>query len=154
NNVGGTLSNAGTWTGTMSNAGTFNHLSGGTLSGLLTNTGTANSAGTLNGGLTNTGTFSGTGGAVNGVINNSGAGTITIAGTVTANGALTNSGTARLIISSGGFSGLPTVTNSSTNAQGIAINTAATLSASSLSNALGSTLLNLGTLTTTAGTSN
>ena len=45
NGAGGTLGNAGTWTGTVSNAGTFVNAAGGTVSGGLTNTAgiTANS---------------------------------------------------------------------------------------------------------------
>ncbi|MEA2868264.1 MAG: hypothetical protein QOE39_2979, partial [Bradyrhizobium sp.] len=68
----GTIINNATWTGTITTSGTFNNAAGATVSGLVTNSGTASNAGTLSGGLTNTaGTF-----------NNIG----TIAGTTTVSG--------------------------------------------------------------------
>lgn len=62
-----TINNNLTWTGTVSNAGTFNNNTGGTVSGLLTNTaGTTTNNGALNGGATvSGGTFAGSGTVTN-----------------------------------------------------------------------------------------
>lgn len=149
----GITQNAGTWTGTVSNAGSLTNFATGTVSGLVTNTGTVNTAGTLGGGLTNTSTVNAQG-TINGTIQNQSAGVITVTGALAGNGALTNSGTARLIVSGGNFTGLTAVTNASTNAQGIGIAATRTFSSVSLTNAAGATLINQGTLTTSAGTTN
>jgi uncharacterized protein with beta-barrel porin domain len=50
----GIVNNNLTITGTVNNAATFNNSAGGTVSGLLTNSGTTSNAGMLSGGLTNT----------------------------------------------------------------------------------------------------
>ncbi len=91
NSVGGMLGNSGTWTGTVSNAGTFSNFAGATVSGLVTNSGSATNAGTLNGGLTNTAGIIRNTGAING-------------STLVSGGALTGTGSvAALNVTSGGM---------------------------------------------------
>ena len=91
NSVGGMLGNSGTWTGTVSNAGTFSNFAGATVSGLVTNGGSATNAGTLNGGLTNTAGIIRNTGAING-------------STLVSGGALTGTGSvAALNVTSGGM---------------------------------------------------
>ncbi len=79
----GTITNNLTWVGTVANAGRFNNSAGATLSGLLTNSGTANNAGTLSGGLTNTAGTTNNTGSIGGVTTISG-------GTLTGNGTTAN----------------------------------------------------------------
>ena len=79
----GIVNNNLTITGAVNNAATFNNSAGGTVSGLLTNSGTTSNAGMLNGGLTNTaGTTTDTG-TIAGIT------TIT-GGLLTGNGSVTN----------------------------------------------------------------
>ena len=78
---GGTFNNSGAVTGAVQNIGTFNNNAGGTVSGLLNNSGTAINNGQLNGGATTTFLLTN---------NNLIAGDVTIdLGTMTNNGAIT-----------------------------------------------------------------
>jgi uncharacterized protein with beta-barrel porin domain len=90
NSAGGTLINAGTWTGAITNAGTFNNNAGGTVSAGLTNSGNATNAGAINGGAGNSGTL-GNSGTINGGLSNT-AGTTTNSGTIN-NGVTVSGGT-------------------------------------------------------------
>ncbi|SDN72223.1 autotransporter domain-containing protein [Afipia sp. GAS231] len=152
NNAAAIFVNNGTTntTGGLNNAGIGNN--SGSLTGGLTNSGTYNqTAGTTSGGTTNTGTVNANGGAFNGAILNNTAGTFTVGGTVTSNSTFTNNGTAQLDITGGNYTGITTLTNNSTNANGIVVAAARTLSATNISNSAGSFIQNSGTLTATTG---
>jgi uncharacterized protein with beta-barrel porin domain len=121
-----TFENNGAVTGTVTNAATFSNNVGGTVSGLLTNSGTATNAGTLNsvvnggslsndtaitGTVTNSGTFNNNaGGTVSGLLTNN-SGTTTNAGAlnggaVVNGGLLTVNGTAAAVtVNAGGTLG-------------------------------------------------
>jgi uncharacterized protein with beta-barrel porin domain len=119
-NFGGLLNNNLTISGTVTNDTIFNNNAGGTVSGLLTNTGgTTINAGRLNGGasvtggaLTTTGTIlngltnnalvNAAGGAVNGAIANNAGGTFNVLGTVTGDNVFTNAASATLAIGASG----------------------------------------------------
>ncbi|HET9902545.1 MAG TPA: autotransporter outer membrane beta-barrel domain-containing protein, partial [Xanthobacteraceae bacterium] len=99
NNNGGTLNNAGTWTGNVTNSGVFTTT--GTVNGAVANTGTTNAQGTITGAIANNaGTFNLTGAlAIGAALTNAAGATLnaTTAGTtnVTSAGALAiaNAGT-------------------------------------------------------------
>ena len=119
-NSGGLLNNNLTISGTVTNDIAFDNNAGGTVSGLLTNTGgTTVNAGHLNGGasvtggsLTTTGTISNgltnkgfvnaAGGAINGAIFNNANGMFNVLGTVTSDNTFTNAAGATLAIYAGG----------------------------------------------------
>jgi uncharacterized protein with beta-barrel porin domain len=148
----GTATNSGTLNGGLSNtAGTFGNSgtvnNGATVAGGTLNTNTATSV--VNGGLTNSATVNAQN-QLNGAILNQGAGIFTVTGTLAGNGTFTNNGTAQFNVTGGDFTGVTTLTNNSTNATGISVSAARTLSANSLVNAAGATIHNLGTITTSS----
>jgi autotransporter-associated beta strand protein len=135
-NSGGILNNNLTISGAVTNASIFNNNAGGSVSGLLTNTGgnTIN-AGRLNGGasvaggaLTTTGTIlngltnsafvNANGGAVNGAIANNAGGTFNVLGTVTGDSIFTNAANAVLAI---GASGAYTLQGMLTNSGAVTV---------------------------------
>jgi uncharacterized protein with beta-barrel porin domain len=131
NNAGAAIDNAGTLT-TLTN---FSNL--GTL-----NTNTA--ASVVNGNLTNSGTVNARN-QINGAITNNGSGLFTVVGDLAVNSTFGNSG--QLAVSGGNLTGITGLTNSSTNATGISISAGRTLSANTITNSVGATINNLGTLT-------
>lgn len=146
-NSGGTLLGGGdiliSATGTLiANGGITNNInanfiSGGTVVGAFTNLGTVDARGTFNG-----------------AVSNNGAGVFHLSGSLTNNSSFTNNGTATLLVTGGDYTGLTTVTNNSTNAAGISVAAGRTLGATSLVNAAGATINNLGTITTTSTVNN
>jgi uncharacterized protein with beta-barrel porin domain len=148
-NDAGTVTNGGTWTGSVDNANVF--ANSGTVSGGLTNSGTyTQTAGATSGGVTNTGTVNAQGGKFEGIVNNNGSGVINVTGAVTGDGsAFNNIGAALLNVSSGDFTGLGAITNSSTANTGINVSQGRTLGATSITNAAGATFVNNGTVSST-----
>ncbi len=132
--------------GTLANSGTIN--GGATVTG-----GVLNTSGTINGGLDNTaGVFAS--GAINGATVNHGAGELTVTGNLAANSTLTNADTAYLLVSGGDLTGITDLANSSSRSIGIGISAGRLLSVNSLSNAAGSVIVNLGTLTSASPIAN
>ncbi|MEA2898361.1 MAG: fibronectin-binding autotransporter adhesin, partial [Bradyrhizobium sp.] len=135
-NSGGFLSNNLIISGTVTNDTIFNNNAGGTVSGLLTNTGGSTiNAGQFNGGasvtggaLTTTGTIlngltnnafvNAAGGAINGAIANNAGGTFNVLGTVTSDSTFTNAASATLAI---GASGAYTLQGLLTNSGAITV---------------------------------
>jgi uncharacterized protein with beta-barrel porin domain len=136
NNPGATISNAGTLTVLGGLANFF---------GATLNTDAATSI--VNGGLTNSGTVNARN-QINGAISNNRTGTITITGNLAGNSTFDNLAASQLIVSGGDFTGITTLTNDSTSTTGVSISAGRTLSATSLVNAAGATINNLGTITT------
>jgi len=142
----GTATNGGTVASLTNNAGTFGN--DGTISGVVTvNGGTFTTTGTVGGGLGNNGATVNAQGQVNGFITNNSAGLFTVTGDLAGNASFTNQGTAQLNVSGGNFTGITTLTNSSTNGSGISISAGRTLSANTITNSVGATIDNLGALT-------
>jgi uncharacterized protein with beta-barrel porin domain len=133
---------------TIVNAGTLASLSSRVSNDGTLNTNTATSI--LNGGLNNTGTVNAKN-QVNGVIANNATGMFTVTGALAGNGTFTNNGTAQLAVTGGDFTGIATLTNNSTNANGIVVAAARTLSATDVANAASAFIQNSGTLTATTG---
>jgi autotransporter-associated beta strand protein len=163
------FNNAGTVTGSLTNAGTATN-SGTIGNGLNNNAGTTTNSGTINGGATVVGgtlntntatsvingslTNSATVNAqnqVNGAIVNQGAGVFNVVGNLAANSSFTNNDTAQLAVTGGNFTGITTLTNSSTSATGIAVSAGRTLSANAINNNAGAFISNSGTLTSFGG---
>ena len=135
----GSLTKLGAGTLVLSGADTY---SGGT----TVSAGTLTTTGTVNGGLSNAATVNAAG-IINGGIGNSGA--FIVSGALTTNGAFTNSGKATLTVSGGDFTGITTLTNNSTDPNGIRIAADRTLSATDITNSSGASIVNSGTLTAT-----
>lgn len=84
---------------------------------------------------------------INGPTDNNGAQTFSVTGDLVANDTFTNRDTARLIVNlESSFTGITTLTNTSTNASGITTGTLSVLSAYAMINAAGSTINNNGRL--------
>jgi autotransporter-associated beta strand protein len=172
--VRSTVNNNGTITGAVTSAGFFNNNATGIVSGLVTLGGSSNTvnAGQLNGGvivalggtltttgtilngLTNRGTVNGNGGMINGAIVNQGPNggpalaVFKVAGDLAANDTFTNSGGAILSVTTGNFTGITTLTNSSTSVLGIFVAAGSTLSTTgTVGNAAGANIEVRGTLT-------
>lgn len=163
------LTNAGAITGTVTNSGTF--FNNNVVSGLLTNSaGTTTNTGNLNGGayvggggtlntdaatsnvqggLTNLGTVNARG-QVNGTILNQGGVFSVFNGALSGNDTFTNNGASILAVSGGNFTGITTLTNSSTDLHGIAVAAGRTLSAANISNNAGAFIQNSGTIDATS----
>jgi hypothetical protein len=125
NQATGVATNSGAWNSSVSNAGQFTNASGGSVSGLLTNTGVVQNAGTLNGGTINTGSLTTNGvvngtltnaalvlamGAVNGPVNNSAQ--FQLSGALTSTGgSFTNLGGGILLNTASNYTGLGAITN-------------------------------------------
>jgi fibronectin-binding autotransporter adhesin len=140
----GSFSTSGFVNGGVNNLANGQTTNAGTINGGVTNNGSFSTSGIVNGNLSNTGSVSASG-QVNGNISNS-AGVFAVVGPLTGTGVFTNAGLAQLQVTGGNFSGLTTVTNTSTAANGITIAAGRTLSFTSLTNVAGSTILNSGTL--------
>ena len=152
----GTGSNSGSLNGGLSNtAGTFANSgtisNGATVTGGALNTNTATSV--INGALSNSATVNAQN-QINGAVLNQSGGAFNVSGALAGNNTFTNNGTAQLNVTGGNYSGLTTVTNNSTNANGIIVAATRMLSAASLTNAVGATINNLGTITTTSTLNN
>ncbi|WP_245323574.1 autotransporter outer membrane beta-barrel domain-containing protein [Bradyrhizobium shewense] len=169
--VSGLVTNAGTGTnsgalngGLLNTVGTFANT--GTIGGVAVSGGTVTNSnivsagvsvsgagiytqtkGTTSGGLASTATVNANGGAINGgiAVNN---GTFNVGGNVTTDNSFVTGGVAQLNVTGGNFTGITTLTNNSNNANGIVVAATRTLSATSLVNAAGATISNLGTITT------
>jgi len=115
NSAGATLNNFGSWVGAILNAGSLTTT--GTITGGLTNSGTTNARGTLSG-----------------AIDNKGAGVFTVTGPLIASSSFTNEGAASLVVSGGNFTGITTLTNSSSATPGISIGAGRLLSAGLITN--------------------
>ncbi len=89
-------------------------------------------------------------GAINGAIVENGAGGVTVTGPLAGNGTFVNSGAATLNVNGGSFTGITTLTNTSTAATGVAIGASETLSANAIANAAGATITSSGTLVSLA----
>lgn len=172
NKAGSTIVNSGTLASNskIQNSGSIQNKAGGVVNGGVINTAFVNNAGTINGGVdnaagaavtttgvinqgvTNAGTVLASG-AVNGPIVNNKAGSFIVTGALTSNGAFTNNGTAQLLVTGGDYKGVTTLTNNSTAATGVLVDTGKSLSASVV-NAAGATIVNSGTLTSSAPISN
>lgn len=166
--IGGSLTTTLTQTsGGTSNSGTINGsvaISGGaaanynTITGGLTLTGGIfdQFSGLTSGGVTLTnGQVNARGGAINGAITNNANGLFQVLnGSVTSDSTFTNNSTAALQVTGGNFTGMTMVTNNSTAAMGIGVAAGRTLGATSLVNAAGATINNLGTITTTSTVNN
>jgi uncharacterized protein with beta-barrel porin domain len=147
-----TISGTDTFTTTIVSAGTL--VNAGILNGDATvNGGTLTTTGTLNGGLTNRSTTNASG-AVNGAIVNQGTGIFTVTGALAGSNTFSNGGTATLAVSGGDFTGITTLTNSSTAAVGVTVDAGRALSTTTIVNNAGATISNAGTLTATAGITN
>ncbi|WP_313900857.1 S8 family serine peptidase [Methylobacterium sp. J-026] len=92
--AGTTLTQAGTLSGGLTNAGTA--IASGAIAGGLTNTGTAITSGTVAGGVTNTGALTATAGALNGPIRN--AGQVAVTGPVSSDAGFANAAQASLTV--------------------------------------------------------
>jgi uncharacterized protein YhjY with autotransporter beta-barrel domain len=145
NQSGATITNLGTLTSVnpIENAGKLTNT--GTLNGGISNSFEVANSGIVNGGITNTGTVSSTN-EINGGINNNGVGTVIASGKITGAVNNRNSGTIRVGGATGTLTIIGTLTNSSTAPAGVVINANQTLSATNISNAIGATISNSGTL--------
>jgi fibronectin-binding autotransporter adhesin len=174
NDVNAIIDNKGTINGGITNIrGTVqNDTAASVINGGLTNNrpSVVNNTGAINGGIDNRGTLNSntatsviTGGIdnegaanlqnqVSGEILNkstdrhSGPFTITVTGDLVGNSTLLNKGTAQLHVKDGNFTGITTLTNQSTNAAGVQIDATRTLGANAVTNQVGSTIVNSGTL--------
>ncbi len=72
--------------------------------------------------------------------------TITVTGDLVGNSTLLNQDSAKLHVKDGNFTGITTLTNQSTNATGVQIDATRTLGANAITNQVGSTIVNSGTL--------
>lgn len=182
-NANALIDNNGTIHGGVTNEGgqVDNDTATSTIHGGLENTsdGVVNNTGTINGGVFNSATlnsdtatsviaggFTNQGAAlmrnqVSGAIVNESQqlpspaqSTFTVSGNLQADSTFTNSNTAQLHVRDGNFSGITTLTNESSNATGVQIDATRTLSANSIINQHGSTILNSGTLQSTMAIDN
>lgn len=153
-NVAGFASNAGTWGAGYTGLGGTGNNSGSVVGDVLINSG----AGFITtfqvlGALTNSGIVNASG-TITGQILNQGAGVFaTTAGGLNAQSVFNNNGAALLDIQTGNLTGT-VVNNNSTAATGVRVGLGLGLSATSVNNAVGSTIRNLGTLSTSAGLNN
>ncbi|MFO0939578.1 MAG: autotransporter-associated beta strand repeat-containing protein [Pirellulales bacterium] len=127
----------------------------------------ANNTGTINGGVNNTATLNSdtatsvitggltnrkdarlrnqvSGAILNGDLNTSGL--ITVTGDLVGDSTLVNQNTAKLHVKDGNFTGITTLTNSSTNVAGVQVDATRTLGAAAVTNQYRSTIVNSGTL--------
>jgi uncharacterized protein YhjY with autotransporter beta-barrel domain len=169
NAQGATISNSGALATTngIKNAGSVTNSATGTITGGIVSSGTVNSAGAISGGVANTGTFASTGdlnggltnsgngkaavrGSLGGNILNDGSGALTINGNLAATAALlTNNGTATIAITAGTTTGVTALANNSKASAGLTVSVSAALSADSIANSSGATIVNNGTLSAT-----
>src|SRR5262252_4363646 len=125
-------------TGSLSNSGTLTIEAGGSLTNSsLTNSGTVNAQGTISGPIVN-----------------QNAGSFTVTGNLAGNNTFDNNDTATLKVTGGDFTGITTLTNSSTAAVGVNVAAGRTLSAGSVVNNAGATIANDGTLSANTITNN
>lgn len=158
--TGGTFQNNafGSVSGLTTNNGGAVTNNGGTFAGVTNTTGTfTNTTGTVSGPVSNTATFNANGGAVNGAITNGAGGTFNVGGTVSSNSTFSNStASSRLLVNSGTYTVTGLVTNSGTNAGGgILVANGATLTATAggITNNVGATIVNNGTVNDTLNNS-
>ncbi|GLI91181.1 hypothetical protein [Methylocystis echinoides] len=157
NEAGATFNSSGTVrANTVENAAGATLINSGalaTVSGLV-NAGTYRQNGataTLTGGLVSAadGVVVASGSMAGGVAN---AGAFTVMGNlVNSGGAFDNTGNGTLRLADGDYTGIGALTNRSTSELGLRVDTGRTLSAQTIENAAGSTLINSGTLATGAG---
>ncbi|MBV9076076.1 MAG: autotransporter-associated beta strand repeat-containing protein, partial [Methylobacteriaceae bacterium] len=141
--AGANLANAGTLSGALTNAGTATNA--GTVSGGVTNSGSFTTSGTVATGLTNTGAVTASGGRVDGVILNN-AGTFTVTGPVGTTGTFGNAAGATLAITG---SGAYTLSGLLTNAGAVTVAGGGSLTAGGVANSGSITVAAGGTVTDT-----
>ena len=155
----GSATNSGTITGAFNNSGTGAAANFGTVEGGANNSATASyglayaNFGTIDGGVVNSGSFGGNGtvnggfqntgivdaqGTINGAIVNSGSGVFTI-GTLVGDDSFTNTGTAVLNVTQGNYTGLTSLSNTSTAAVGVEVDKTLDVSGA-VSNGAGATI--------------
>ncbi len=121
-----------------SSGGTFTATGTVTTTGGFTNFGAATVAGTLNGSVTNA---------------ESGSFTVASASLLAGDGSFANSGLSTLAVN-GSYTGLTSLTNSSTAANGVVVGADGQLGAGSITNAAGASFTSAGTVTATGGFTN
>ncbi len=138
NDIRGVVNNSGAINGGVNNSGTLNsNTATSVISGGLTNRHYANLRNQVSGAIVNE-TLIGRG--------SPGPSTITVAGDLVGDSTLLNKGTAQLLVKDGSFTGITTLTNQSTNAVGVQVDATRTLGANAVTNQIGSTIVNSGTL--------
>jgi hypothetical protein len=132
---GAVVNNRNVINGDLTNEGSFNQFANASLNGHLNNraAGLVKAAGSISGGVTNEGVFT-----VTGDLSNKG-------------GEFLNKNAGTLVLSGGDYTEIGKLTNASSAAAGILISANRTLSANSVTNNAGSTIVNAGTLASTDG---